>query len=153
MKYLLKGLTLLTVLSIALLACTPNNVQPSYSIDDFNNCNQGQSLDSLGNDQSLIGTWDLKLIYNFWTDDEYAPTGFTQITFKPDHTFEVVENSGVTQTGTWAVVKLEGIYWTVKTSPIQNDLIRGRILFCNNFLMMGDSYIDGKDHLFRRKQP
>ena len=141
---------LLWVISFFLFACNKDENSPICQGDMWE-CHHEMTWDSLKTRNTLIGEWEWEYIRCFWNsvnDNEFK--GMT-IEFKPDGTLDVKENEQITQTSNWKVVEGDADLFAVDVGPSVNQLY-GRILFCDERVEFNDSYIDGCDNYFKRKQ-
>jgi len=137
-------------ITIILFACNKNS---PISQTDIWDCHQKTSWDSLKINNTLIGKWEWKFIGCFWNpeddnDDEFK--GLT-IEFKSDNTLNVVENGQTIQTSNWKVVNGASDLFAIDVAPRVAQLY-GRILFCDDRVEFNNSYIDGCDNYFERKE-
>lgn len=138
-----------TILSLIILAGLVSCKKENLDVDAFWNCNKTQNLDSLSVTSKLEGSWKWAKQYCFWTDKTKKADRNIKVTFNHDHTFSVTENASILTQGTWKVIPAGTGAWQLETSA-SSEFLPGRILFCDNQLLLNDSYIDGCDNLFYR---
>ncbi len=115
-------------------------------------CHRTTTWDSLAIHVKLIGKWDWEYIgcYSKPEGGNYKDFKGLLVEFKSDNTLEVKENGQTTQTSTWEIVDLNDGYFALKVKPIVLQ-IPGRILFCDERVLFSDSFTDGCNNYFTRK--
>jgi len=149
MKQAIKLLFLIIILITAITACKKEQ-KIFYSISG---CTPSIASHLGTTHHSLIGKWDWVfyscLSPSGYIGDDEKNIGVS-IEFKEDSTVIVKENGQTTNTSTWKVHKPNTEFITFETDPTLN-LLRGCILFCDNYLELNSSKADGCDNFFKRK--
>ena len=142
---------MLFVISFFLLACNKDK-KPPVSQQEMWDCHNEMNWDSVKTKNSLLGEWEWEYIYCYWYPEEanYDEYKGLVIEFKPDNTLHVKENGQITQTSKWKVVK-SGSLFNIDVEPRVSHLY-GMILFCDDRVEFNNSYIDGCDNYFKRKE-
>lgn len=122
-------------------------------------CHFNQSWDSTSVSKALIGKW--KLIYvASYADPTLTYEGDKNqiVDFQKDSVFIRINGLTIEQ-GAWSVVVVDQslndpdfVLYGVKTQPFISSL-HGRLLICEDKLMINDSYRDGADGYYDRLYP
>jgi len=152
MKISNHSIALIFTITLLLLSCNKEE-NPPVSQGDMWDCYHELTWDTINTKETLIGEWEWEYIGCFWNpedanDDEFK--GMT-IEFKSDNTLEVKDNGQITQTSNWKVVNGDADLFALDVDPTVTQLY-GRILFCDKRVEFNDSYIDGCDNYFKRKE-
>jgi hypothetical protein len=147
-----QSFALIVAISIILFSCT-KDVKPPISQGDIWDCHHKKMWDSLNTKNTLIGEWDWEYIACYWNPEDANDTDFKglSIEFKSDNTLDLKENGKTIQTSTWKVVDGDADLFAIDVYPNVTQLY-GRILFCENRVEFNDSFIDGCDNYFKRKE-
>ncbi|HEX6222872.1 MAG TPA: hypothetical protein VFZ52_00580, partial [Chryseolinea sp.] len=121
--------------------------EDKLDVGSYWRCNQSQNLDSTAISAKLIGSWTWSKQACFWTGRTVSANKNIKVTFRSDRTFSVNENATSLTQGTWKVVHEDGNSWGLELSS-PSEYLHGRILFCDNQVVLNDSYRDGCDNLF-----
>ncbi len=139
------------------ISCTKENdplvkQEPPITLPNMLACHRTTSWDSLTVHTKLLGKWEWEYIQCYWNpeDGNYKDFQGLSIEFKPDNTLEVKVNGQTTQTPKWEVVKLNDGNYSIHVNPVVLQL-PGRILFCTERVLFNDSYVDGCDNYFKKK--
>lgn len=149
-------LCILAILAIQISCNKETNApvvqQPPVTLGDMLACHRMTSWDSLSIHNKLIGKWEWEYIRCHWNpeDGNYKDFLGMLIEFKPGNTLEVKVNGKTTQTSIWKVASLNDNNFSINVSPIVLQL-PGRIYFCNERVLFSDSYTDGCDNYFKKK--
>ena len=140
----------LSLIGLFIVATLASCKKEKLDINSYWVCNKSLNLDSVAISGKIIGLW-------VWTKQSCFEAGETKaankninVTFKPDHTFVVNENTNILSQGTWKLVLLDNNQWGFAV-PSLSDYLYGRILFCGNEVLFNNSYIDGCDNLFTKE--
>ena len=146
------SITLMLVISMLLMACNKKE-NPPISQDEMWDCHHETIWDSLLTKENLIGEWEWEFIscYTSPEDINYEAFAGMTITFKEDSTLDLKENGQITQTANWEISNRIGGLFAISVDPIVIELY-GQILFCHNRVAFNNSYIDGCDNYFKRKE-
>jgi len=127
--------------------------EPPVTLGNMLACYQTTTWDSLSIHTRLAGKWEWEYIRCYWNPENGNYKDFLGliIEFKQDNTLNVIKNGQTTQTSKWEVVKLNDGFFSLYTTPLVLQL-PGKILFCNNRVLFFDSYVDGCDNYFKRKE-
>jgi hypothetical protein len=140
---------LLSMLAIALLPACQKERPPSLS--NMNDCHEPASWTAENTFQHLLGEWEWRRLEQRRNQSVAIPgDDILHLHFLPDSTLLVIEDGITTQTSSWQVVAEDGDYFGVEADP-PVEQIRGRILFCEEWVMFNESYLDGWDSYFLRK--
>lgn len=152
MKISNNSIAFIFAILILLLACNKEE-NPPISQGDMWNCHHKLTWDTLSTTKALIGKWEWEYIGCFWNPEDGNNDDFIGMTieFKSDNTLDVKENGQLTQTSNWKVVIGDVDVYALYVDPKVNQLY-GRILFCDERVEFNDSYIDGCDNYFKRKE-
>ncbi|SDM72341.1 hypothetical protein SAMN05421823_12114 [Catalinimonas alkaloidigena] len=144
-------LNALLLLPLLGLACHPED--PRWSPDELWACHQAHSWDALQTRHTLLGEWIWEQRRCVWHPKEANREAFggLHLVFKADSTLEVQENGQVLQVSRWQVVPGDAGLFALQVDPAIAQL-SGRILFCEDRVVFQDSYRDGCDHYFKRKE-
>lgn len=126
---------------------------PPISQQRIWDCHHEMTWDSAKVNDHLVGEWEWEYIGCYWTPDKANNDQYKGLTieFKTGNTLEVKENGQVTQTSTWKVADGDADLFELEVEPPM-ILLYGRILFCGKQVEFNDSYRDGYDNYFRRKE-
>ncbi len=116
-------------------------------------CHHETSWDSLKTNLTLIGEWEWEFTGCYRSPEGATNEEFKGLTieFKSDNTLEVKENEQITQISNWKVAEGDADLFAIDVEPSVIQLY-GRILFCGERVEFNDSYIDGCDNYFKRKE-
>lgn len=125
---------------------------PPITLPNMLECHRMVSWDSLTIHTQLLGKWEWEYIQCYWKPEEgnYQDFQGLLVEFKSDNTLEVKVNGQTTQTSIWQVINLNDGNFSINVNPIVVQL-PGRILFCTERVLFSDSYTDGCDNYFKRK--
>jgi hypothetical protein len=141
--------TLSLAICLLLLACKKDDSedQKPWTCVDYS-----QTLDSSVIADKILGTWHFVKERGGSNGEVLMADKNIQVTFEPNFTFTVVENSSVITQGDWRLKKFFDIpkEWELDVSS-PSRYLRGRIVFCDNQLVFSYSALDGNDKLFKRK--
>ncbi len=126
--------------------------EPPVTLSGMIECHNMTTWDSSAIHTKLIGKWDWEYIGCYANPEggNYKDFQGLLVEFKNDNTLEVIENGQTTQTATWELKDLNDGYFALKATPIVLQL-PGRILFCDERVLFSDSFTDGCDNYFKRK--
>lgn len=150
----ISNLSIALIFTITLLVLSCNKEEnPPVSQGDMWDCHHELTWDTINTKETLIGEWDWEYIGCFWNPEDANDNEFNGMTieFKSDNTLEVKENGQITQTSIWKVVNGDADLFALDVDPTVTQLY-GRILFCDERVEFNDSYIDGCDNYFKRKE-
>ncbi len=152
MKILNHLIVSIFAISILLIACNKEE-NPPINQGDMWDCHHEMTWDSLITRESLIGEWEWEYIGCYWNPEDANDDEFNGMTieFKEDNTLDVKENGVITQTSNWEIVNGDADLFSIDVDPTVTQLY-GRILFCNERVEFNQSYIDGCDNYFKRKE-
>ncbi len=152
MKVIKQPFILLWAITFVLVACNKDENSP-ISQGDMWDCHHKTAWNLLKTKNALIGKWEWVYTGCFWSPENANGDEFKGLTieFKPNNTLEVKENGQTIQTSTWKVVDGDADLFALDVTPNVNQLY-GRILFCDERVEFNDSYIDGCDNYFERKE-
>ena len=139
---------LCVIISAGLTACKKDNLD----ISSFWNCNQLQNLDTTAVSAKLVGSWSwIKQACGDGAGKIKKADKNIKVTFRTDRTFSVNENAALLTQGTWKVVQVDGSSWGLDLSSA-SEFLYGRIFFCDDTqVLFNDSYRDGCDNLFNKR--
>ena len=148
-KKRMRKATLSLAICLLLLACKKDDSddQKPWTCVDYS-----QTLDSSVIADKILGTWHFVKERGGSNGEVLMADKNIQVTFEPNFTFTVVENSSVITQGDWRLKKFFDIpkEWELDVSS-PSRYLRGRIVFCDNQLVFSYSALDGNDKLFKRK--
>jgi len=126
--------------------------EPPITLSNMLECYRLATWDSAKIQTQLVGKWEWEYIRCYWNpeDGNYDDYKGVLIEFKADKTLEVLVNGKTTQTTTWHVVNLNDGFYGISTNELV-VYVPGRILFCTERVLFNDSYTDGCDNYFKRK--
>jgi hypothetical protein len=156
MKTTLKFSLSMLLIAAIVLSCRhqKEEVDPPYLAPPPNliACHNAVTWDSAAIQNVLIGEWNWEYIRCFWSPEKTNYDDFkgTTIEFNSDGTLVVTENGQTTQTSTWNVISAGNGSFAINTTP-NVYLVYGRILYCDDRVEFMDSYVDGCDNYFKRK--
>jgi hypothetical protein len=130
---------------LLLLSCKKNELD----IAEIWHCNNAQQLDSAAIIVKITGSWKWTKQSCFWTSKTTKADKDTKVTFNPNASFTVTENSSIITQGNWGIKRIDNNNWGLNLSSASTYLY-GLILFCDNQLLFNDSIIDGCDNLFEK---
>ena len=132
-------------------SCNIGNKPPKSQGDMFD-CHQQSNWDSLSVSNELIGEWEWEHISCYWNPDDDNDNEYRGLTieFNEDQSLIVREEGLITQASSWKVVDGDANLYALEVDPRVIQLY-GRILICDDLLEFNDSYIDGCDNYFRKK--
>ena len=155
MKISIQSIALLLSVPLILFACNKeeNFPEPPISHTALWDCHHQMAWDSLKTKNALIGEWEWEYIACAWNLKAASYEEFKGLTveFKPDNTLDVKENGQTIETSNWKVVDGDADLFALSVDTEVAPLF-GRILFCENRVVFGGSYIDLCDNYFRRKE-
>jgi hypothetical protein len=132
----MKNIALLLFSCLILTACGKN------AESDPRFCSNPEYPDSSAISTRILGTWA-------WSKTACASsTSATRvgrrikISFLPDNTFVVSENSSLETSGTWKLKVIHGSLWGFDLNPQVEFLQEGYIFFCDNYLIVSPPYLD-----------
>jgi hypothetical protein len=138
-----------TFFSIAVCLTILSCKKDRLDFASFWQCSSSQNLDSTAISSKITGSWK-------WTKQSCFSVGKTtradkdiKVTFNSNGTFTVLENSSIITQGNWTLKIIDSNMWGLDLS-VPSTYLYGRILFCNNQLLLNDSYRDGCDNLFEK---
>lgn len=130
-----------------------------YFYHRYWDCHFNQTWDSTSVAKALIGKW--KLIYvSSYADPSLTYEGDKNqvVEFQKDSVFVRI-NGRIIEQGAWSVgIEDQSLHdpdfiaYGVNTQPFIS-LLKGRLLICEDKLMINNSYIDGADGYFDRVYP
>jgi hypothetical protein len=135
---------------LAIVAGLTTCRKDKIDVNSFWECNQSQNLDSLAITGKLIGSWKWSKQACFWTGQTKSSNKNILATFKNDQTFSISGDTNTRSQGTWRIVKVDFSSWGLDLSS-SSEYLYGHILFCGNQVLFNDSYRDGCDNLFVRR--
>ena len=141
------------ILPLILLSCSKEEAPVVQS--PIGNCSEQVPLDSVQTSNALIGEWEWIFIDCFWWYPEQANGEKYQglsVIFRADSTLEVVEKRQVTQTAHWEIVDGYNGFLALEVDPPVEQLHGLIRRYCNDVVLFNDSYVDGCDNFFRRKE-
>lgn len=152
MRMTIYTVVIMSTVSIFLCACCKEN-SPPISQGEMWDCHHELTWDTLSMQEALIGEWEWEYIACYWNPDDDNGDDFKGmlIEFKSDKTLLVKENGQITQNAEWKLVDADVGLYKIKTNPSVSQL-HGRVLFCDQRLECNNSYIDGCDNYFIKKE-
>jgi hypothetical protein len=159
MKYIFCLLTVLLSITIFQFSCkkttiidTPQRPKPPIALDSMLMCYGQTSWDSATTHNALVGKWQWEYIKCYWNPEKANNEDFKNLSieFKQNDSLEVKQNGLVTQKSSWEIIKLNDGYFKLQVNPIVYQL-PGKVLFCGNYVLFYDSYVDGCDNYFKKQ--
>ena len=148
----MKTTYLLLAFFLLLLISCKKEEPISYNQTDMWNCHHEGTWNAASTRIVLLGEWELEYVIcggrGGITGGE--PQVDLTIEFKSDNTLTVTLNRTITQTASWKVVEGDADLYELDVEPFVSE-IHGRILFCGSTVEFNDSYLDGCDNYFSRK--
>jgi hypothetical protein len=131
---------------------SPQLQKPPIALDSMLLCYGQTSWDSTSIHNALVGKWQWEYIKCYWNPENANNEDFKNLSieFKQKDTLEVNQNGQITQISSWDIVKLNDGYFKLIVKPIVLQL-PGKVLFCGDRVLFYDSYIDGCDNYFKKK--
>lgn len=139
----------LALLCLTIFAGMTSCKKDKLDISSIWQCNKSQNLDTTAISNKIIGSWTWIKQSCFWTGKTKPADRNIKVTFKNNHTFFAIESSNLLTQGTWKLMEVDGTSSELDLST-PNELLYGRILFCDNQVLFNDSYRDGCDNLFNK---
>jgi|GEM_PF-7054559 len=145
----LRILLLCSCFALIATSCSKSKQQPvppASDISSYYDCFNKFPYDSITVSAHLPGTWELIESYSPWTQKTTVPVQAEYIQFKMNHQFSIITGGIVTQSGTWSLTpQTKPNYWylNLDTTTI------GQVLFCENTMLISDSYVDGNNDLYK----
>src|SRR5690349_17763303 len=133
------------VFSIGFLCCKKERI----NLQAFWDCHNALHLDSAAISSRIQGTWSWQSQHCYWGPSFQLPGKSTKVTFYSNHKYSVQDESHIVTEGDWQLELVDNPLYGLQLSP-PVDFLYGRILFCDDQLLLNDSYIDGCDNLFKR---
>ena len=136
---------------IFLIACSKKD-NSSTDPNNFWTCHHETTWDSLATQNTLIGEWNWEYLTcpRFSENPNNEEFNGLSIEFKADLTLDVKQNGAFVSSSNWQVVEREeDLFGLVVDPPV--DQLNGRIFFCKEEVEFSNSYVDGCDHFFERK--
>ncbi len=112
-------------------------------------CGMMQNLDSTSVIAALNGSW-------IWKKQSIANTNEFKnadkdiiVTFNTDSTFSITENSNLTMHGAWKLIYHRENEYSIQTDQY-NQYVGGLVYFCDDQLLLVNSFLDGVDNIFEK---
>lgn len=125
--------------------------QPPVSVDSMQRCHNLIALDSAAIRSALLNQWNWEFIKCYWNPEDANGSEYKglSILFKANDSLELMQNSTVIQRAHWQLSRLGDGYFKLVTNPFVIYL-PGKVMLCNNRLLMYDTYVDGCDNYFTK---
>ncbi|MDH5599064.1 MAG: hypothetical protein OEY34_08065 [Cyclobacteriaceae bacterium] len=143
----------LFLVPILFITCTQEKINPAYDASLFWKEHHKQTWDSLTTANQLSGIWD-------WVYQSCCPEGIMKhqdtsgsgiyVVFGHSD-IQVYEKNTLKETATWSVYfrENEQTYMLATNPPI--SFLHGRILFYKEYVLFNNSYIDGENNYFKKR--
>lgn len=112
-------------------------------------CSMTKKLDSTAITATLNGSWIWKKQSIANTSEFRNADKDIKVTFNADSTFSLTENSNITMHGTWKLIYPRENEYSIRTDQY-NQYVGGFVYFCDNQLLLVNSFVDGVDNLFEK---
>ncbi len=165
MNYFKPSGYLILFLTVLLLSCGHERTEmpgppvdtggpcPPKSQGDMWTCHHTSTWDITKAHNALIGKWEWKYSGCYWKPEDAGCDSLSafKIEFTNENKYIVEENGQMIQNGSWVLTDGDSDLFKLQATPAVSTLY-GRILFCDDIVEFNDSYIDGCDNYFRRKE-
>lgn len=151
----MKKLALFTLIVVLFTACGKEDALEKYGDvqDNIYTCSQDQGpMDSTQIHQALLGTYKWVYVQYFgWGGPYESITDYADwdLTFNPDGTYELRQSDTAQIQGTWSIEPSWATYDLNMNPP--TTVTYGELYFCQSYLSIVSSPVDGPDHLFIRQ--
>jgi hypothetical protein len=131
---------------------TPLRPKPPIQLDSMLLCHGQNNCDSTAIHHALIGKWQWVYISCYWNPESANNQDFKTLSveFNQHDSLEVKLNGQTTQKSSWGLVRTNDGYFKLLANPIVLQL-PGKVLFCGDFVLFYDSYVDGCDNYFKKQ--
>lgn len=140
---------LATVSTMMLAISCGKNDQLDLDAKSIWKCYFNQNYDSAKLARDLIGTWKLNLQACYETGKTIETQNDVQVAFTSPTEFSVTEDGIILAQGTWKLKNYDGELMGLELSQT-STYTHGRILICDNQLLLENSFVDGCDNKFQR---
>lgn len=142
MKTIIQSLIVTIIISTGIISCTKNS--SPYELQEMYECHEEMGLDSIAIVDKILGEWRLDYT-NCYFNPEYKDKSELKrsIEFLKDHTLIVKEKGEIVKSSDWY---FDGTYLRS-----EDYTVHGVLYFCDDYLSIVNSYVDGCDDYYQRK--